>query len=35
MNFKLVLSKTSPQAYTQSELNMFGVPKNLENYVVH
>jgi hypothetical protein len=35
MNLMLVLSKTSPQAHTESELGVLGVPGKLAKYVVH
>jgi hypothetical protein len=35
MSSILVLNKTSPQAHTESELDVLGVPKKLVKYVVH
>jgi hypothetical protein len=35
MNLILILNKTSPQAHTESELDMLGVPGKLVKYVVH
>jgi hypothetical protein len=35
MNLKHVLNKTSPQAHTESELDVLGIPKKLMKYVVH
>jgi hypothetical protein len=34
MNLKPVLNQTSPQAHTESKLDMFGVSKKLVRYVV-
>jgi hypothetical protein len=35
MNLKPVFNKTSPQAHTELELDVLGVPKKLVIYVVH
>jgi hypothetical protein len=35
MNLIPILNKTSPRAYTESELDMLGVPRKLVKYVVH
>jgi hypothetical protein len=35
MNLIPVLNKTSPQAHTELELDVFGVPGKLVKYVVH
>jgi hypothetical protein len=35
MNLKPILNKTSPQAHTESELDVLGVPGKLVKYVVH
>jgi hypothetical protein len=35
MNIIPILNKTSPQAHTELELGMFGVPGKLAKYVVH
>jgi hypothetical protein len=35
MNLILVLSKTSPQAHMELELDVLGVPRKLVKYVVH
>jgi hypothetical protein len=34
MNLKPVLNKTSPQAHTELELDILGVPRKLVKYVV-
>jgi hypothetical protein len=35
MNLIPVLNKTSPQAHTELELDVLGVPKKLVKYIVH
>jgi hypothetical protein len=35
MNLIPVLNKTSPQVYTESELDVLGVPRKLVKYLVH
>jgi hypothetical protein len=35
MNLVPILNKTSPRAHMESELEVFGVPKELVKYVVH
>ena len=35
MNFLSILNKTSPQAHTESELDVLGVLRKLVKYVVH
>jgi hypothetical protein len=35
LNLLSILNKTSPQAHTELELDMLGVPRKLVKYVVH
>jgi hypothetical protein len=30
-----IFNKTSPHAYTELELDVFGIPKNLVKFVIH